>query len=142
MTVAALLNNKPARTITLPSSSTLADICNTLAKNRIGTVLIVDDGKLCGIVSERDVVRILAASGEKALSSTAGECMTKKLVTCTRSDTVSFLMERMTTGRFRHVPVVENDKLLGIVSIGDVVKYRIAEVEREAQEIRDYIAAT
>ncbi|VAW19686.1 CBS domain protein [hydrothermal vent metagenome] len=142
MTVNALLNDKPAKTITLPSSSTLADICNTLAKNRIGTVLIVDDGKLCGIVSERDVVRILAASGNKALNSTAGDCMTKKLVTCTRTDTVSMVMERMTTGRFRHIPIVENDELLGIVSIGDVVKYRMAEVEREAQEIRDYIATT
>jgi len=142
MTVNALLNDKPAKTITLPSSSTLTDICNTLAKNRIGTVLIVDDGKLCGIVSERDVVRILAASGNKALSSTASDCMTKKLVTCTRTDTVSMVMERMTTGRFRHIPIVENDELLGIVSIGDVVKYRMAEVEREAQEIRDYIATT
>jgi len=142
MTVAALLNNKPAKTITLPSSSTLTDICNTLAKNRIGTILIVDDGKLCGIVSERDVVRILAASGNNALSSTAGDCMTRKLVTCTRTDTVSMVMERMTTGRFRHIPIVENDELLGIVSIGDVVKYRMAEVEREAQEIRDYIATT
>ncbi len=142
MTVNALLNNKPAKTITLPSSSTLTDICNTLAKNRIGTVLIVDDGKLCGIVSERDVVRILAASGNKALNSTADDCMTKKLVTCTRTDTVSMVMERMTTGRFRHIPIVENDELLGIVSIGDVVKYRMAEVEREAQEIRDYIATT
>ncbi len=106
MTVNALLNNKPAKTITLPSSSTLTDICNTLAKNRIGTILIVDDGKLCGIVSERDVVRLLASSGDKALNSTASDCMTRKLVTCTRTDTVSMVMERMTTGRFRHIPIV------------------------------------
>ena len=142
MTVSALLSNKPAKTISLPPSATLADICKTLAKNRIGTVLIVDDGHLCGIVSERDVVRIIAASGPEALGNAAEDCMTRKLVTCTRSDTVAMLMEKMTTGRFRHIPVVENDELLGIVSIGDVVKYRIAEIEREAQEIRDYIATT
>lgn len=142
MTVSAILNDKPAKTITLPSTATLATICATLAKNRIGTIMIVDDGKLCGIVSERDVVRLLASSGEKALNSSAQNCMTKKLVTCTRSDTVALIMERMTTGRFRHIPIVENEELLGIVSIGDVVKFRMAEVEREAQEIRDYIATT
>lgn len=142
MTVSAILNDKSAKIITLPSTATLATICTTLAKNRIGTIMIVDEGKLCGIVSERDVVRLLAASGEKALNSTAQNCMTKKLVTCTRTDTVALIMERMTTGRFRHVPIVENDELLGIISIGDVVKFRMAEVEREAQEIRDYIATT
>jgi len=142
MTVAALLNDKPAKTISLPSNSTIAQVCKTLSKNRIGAVLIVDDDHLGGIVSERDVVRFLATSGSSALEQTASDCMTKKLVTCTRSDTVALLMERMTTGRFRHVPIVENDKLIGVVSIGDVVKYRIAEVEREAQEIRDYIATT
>ncbi len=142
MTVAAILENKPNTTISLPSSATLADVCNTLAKHRIGTVLIIDDGELRGIVSERDIIRILAASGAGALDEKAGDCMTSKLVTCTRSDTIAMLMERMTSGRFRHVPIVEDGELLGIVSIGDVVKHRIAEVEREAEEIRNYIATT
>ena len=142
MTVSAILENKDTNTVCLSSTATLADICAVLTKNRIGTVLIVDDGKLTGIVSERDVVRILAASGAEALADTAQNCMTKKLVTCTRNDTVIHIMERMTTGRFRHIPIVENGNLLGIISIGDVVKYRMAEVEREAQEIRDYIATT
>ena len=140
MTVSAILDTKKGNNITLQTSASLADVCSTLAKNRIGTVLILSGSNLVGIVSERDVVRLLAASGPDALKENVQSCMTKKLVTCTRSDTVSLVMERMTAGRFRHVPIVENGDLLGIISIGDVVKYRIAEVEREAQEIRDYIS--
>ncbi|HHB83766.1 MAG TPA: CBS domain-containing protein [Devosia sp.] len=142
MTVSAILKNKDATTITLPSDATLAQACKTLARHRIGTVLIVDEGKLAGIVSERDIVRIMAASGGAALNDTVASCMTKNIVTCTTADTVALVMERMTNGRFRHIPIVENDQLVGIVSIGDVVKFRIAEVEREAQEIRDYISTT
>ncbi len=142
MTVSAILKAKDTKTITLPSSATLAQACTFLSDNRIGTVLIVDDAKLCGIVSERDIVRIMAASGGGALDDKVSSCMTSKLITCTGADTVSHVMELMTNGRFRHVPIVENDKLVGIISIGDVVKYRMAEVEREAQEIRDYISTT
>ncbi len=142
MTVSAILETKKTPNITLPVTATLAQACETLAKNRIGTVLICDGDKLAGIVSERDIVRIMAAAGGKALSDSVQTCMTRKLVTCTRSDTVALVMEKMTNGRFRHIPIVENDQLIGIISIGDVVKYRIAEVEREAQEIRDYIATT
>lgn len=142
MTVSAILNAKDTKTITLPSSATLAQACTFLSDHRIGTVLIVDDGKLCGIVSERDIVRIMAASGGTALDNKVSSCMTSKLITCTSADTVTHVMELMTNGRFRHVPIVENDNLIGIISIGDVVKYRMAEVEREAQEIRDYISTT
>ena len=142
MTVSAILDQKNTPNITLPSSASLADVCKILAKNRIGSVLICDEDHLVGIVSERDIVRIMASSGGAALSDEVQTCMTRKIVTCTRSDTVALVMEKMTTGRFRHVPIVENDRLIGIISIGDVVKYRIAEVEREAQEIRNYIATT
>lgn len=142
MTVSAILDTKKGNNITLQTSANLADVCATLAKNRIGTVLILNGSNLAGIVSERDVVRLLASTGAKALEENVQTCMTKKLVTCTRTDTVTHVMERMTTGRFRHVPIVENGDLLGIISIGDVVKYRMAEVEREAQEIRDYISTT
>lgn len=142
MTVSAILDTKGGNNITLQTSANLADVCAILAKNRIGTVMILNGSDLAGIVSERDVVRLLASSGAKALETNVQTCMTKKLVTCTRNDTVTYIMERMTTGRFRHIPIVENGDLLGIISIGDVVKYRIAEVEREAQEIRDYITTT
>ena len=142
MTLSAILKTKDNKTVTLPPSASIADVCTILAKHRIGTVLIVDKDALCGIVSERDVVRMLAASGGNALQDRVDTCMTNKPVTCTTADTVSLVMERMTNGRFRHIPIVENNKLLGIISIGDVVKYRMAEVEREAQEIRDYIATS
>ncbi len=142
MTVLSILGNKGNEVITLPPTATLSEICDTLAKNRIGAVLIVDGTKIAGIVSERDIVRKLAASGAAALDSIAADCMTKKLVTCTRSDTIPFIMEKMTQGRFRHVPVVEDGALVGVISIGDVVKHRIAEVEREADELRSYISAT
>lgn len=142
MTVSAILKNKDATTITLPSDATLAQACKTLAQHRIGTILVMDEGKLAGIVSERDIVRIMASSGGEALSDAVSSCMTKTIITCTTSDTVSLVMERMTNGRFRHIPIVENNQLIGIVSIGDVVKFRMAEVEREAQEIRDYISTT
>ena len=142
MTVSAILNSKDTQTITLPSTATLADACTLLSKHRIGTVLVVDNDKLCGIVSERDIVRIMASNGGAALQDGIQTCMTTKLVTCTGADTVTHVMEKMTNGRFRHVPIVENEKLIGIISIGDVVKYRMAEVEREAQEIRDYISTT
>ncbi len=142
MTVLSILGSKGNNVITLPPTATLRQICDTLAKKRIGAVLIVDGTKIAGIVSERDIVRKLAASGAAALSSAATDCMTRNLVTCTRSDTIPFIMEKMTQGRFRHVPVVENGALVGVISIGDVVKHRIAEVEREADELRSYISAT
>ncbi|VAW21032.1 CBS domain protein [hydrothermal vent metagenome] len=142
MTVLSILGNKGNNVITLPPTASLSEVCETLAKKRIGAVLIVDGAKIAGIISERDIVRKLAAAGAGALDSAAADCMTKKLVTCTRSDTIPFIMEKMTEGRFRHIPVVEDGKLVGVISIGDVVKHRIAEVEREADELRSYISAT
>jgi len=142
MTVLSILANKGNEVITLPPTASVREVCDTLAKNRIGAVLIVDGAKIAGIVSERDIVRKLAASGAATLDKAAADCMTRKLVTCTRSDTISFIREKMTEGRFRHVPVVEDGVLVGVISIGDVVKHRIAEVEREADELRSYISAS
>jgi CBS domain-containing protein len=142
MTVSAILSDKGTSVITLGPTATLDEICKTLSKHRIGAVLIVDGTDIAGIVSERDVVRLLASGGADALKAPATECMTRKIVTCTKSDTIPAVMEIMTSGRFRHVPIVENGVLEAVISIGDVVKYRIAQAEQEAEEIRSYIATT
>ena len=94
---------------------------------------------MIGILSERDIVRALAERGAGALKEPLAQSMTRKVVTCSQSDTVGALMERMTTGKFRHLPVIEQDQLVGIVSIGDVVKLRLHEMEHEAAALRDYI---
>ena len=113
-----------------------------LASKRIGAVVVTAPGTaVIGIVSERDVVRMLAQHGPSALSRGIDECMTRNVVTCRETDTVDELMSRMTQGRFRHLPVVEGGELAGIISIGDVVKHRVAEVELEASAMRDYITA-
>ena len=95
---------------------------------------------MAGLLSERDIVQTLADKGAAALSLTVGEVMTRRVVTCVAADTVGEIMERMTNGKFRHVPVVEDDRLVGIVSIGDIVKYRLEEMEAESSAMREYIA--
>jgi CBS domain-containing protein len=90
-------------------------------------------------LSERDIVRVLAEQGAGVLARPLSQVMTRKVVTCSHSDSVDVLMERMTTGKFRHLPVVEQDQLIGVVSIGDVVKHRLQEMERESAALRDYI---
>ena len=103
-------------------------------------VVIVEKDAIKGIVSERDIVRAVARHGGAGLAMSAAEWMTAKVVTCKPADTINDVMQKMTSGRFRHLPVVENGKLAGIISIGDVVKKRIEDVEREADQIREYIA--
>ena len=116
-------------------------VCSRLAEKKIGALVMVDESRrVIGIVSERDIVRVIASNGAAALQSPASAHMTRSVVTCSRRETVDEVMETMTRGRFRHVPVVEDGELVGIISIGDVVKHRMAEIEREAQEIRNYIA--
>jgi CBS domain-containing protein len=92
-----------------------------------------------GILSERDIVRALAASGTAALDQQVGQVMTRKVMTCSEAETIASLMERMTQGKFRHLPVVERGRLAGIISIGDVVKYRLEEMEKESSALREYI---
>ena len=94
---------------------------------------------MIGIVSERDIVHVLAVRGEHALEVPLTEIMTRKVTTCASTDTISSIMEHMTMGKFRHVPVVEQGRLTGIISIGDVVKHRLQEMEREQEALRDYI---
>jgi CBS domain-containing protein len=140
MSVRAILDIKGRAVATVAPDATLAQAVRLLAEKKIGALVVTGpaDG-IAGIISERDIVRAFAAQREKALASPVSEYMTRKVVTCTTDDTVTDLMQRMTTGRFRHVPVLEHGRLAGIVSIGDVVKLRVAEMERESEALKDYI---
>jgi CBS domain-containing protein len=140
MTVKAILAGKSADLITIEPTATLGDAVKLLAANRIGAVVVTGaERRLVGILSERDIVRTLASEGAGALQTPVSESMTRKVVTCAETETISEIMERMTAGKFRHVPVVDQGRLIGIVSIGDVVKSRLQEMERESDALRDYI---
>jgi CBS domain-containing protein len=144
MQVRHILGDKGGNVIGIGPGSTLADAARLLAERRIGALVVRgDDGALTGILSERDLVRAMAADGAAALGQSVERYLTRDVVTCRLTDTSEDLMEMMTTGRFRHLPVLDDDdRLCGLVSIGDVVKSRIAETEREAQDLRVYISAT
>ena len=139
MTVQRILNDKGSAVTTCRPQDTIAEVAGVLAEKKIGAVVITEDDDVRGIVSERDIVRAIAGQGEKALAKPASDIMTENVVTCSLNDTNDDVMQIMTGGRFRHVPVVDEGKLAGIISIGDVVKRRIAEIEREAADIRQYI---
>ena len=140
MTVKAILSRKGNDVVTAEPSASLAEVVRVLSARRIGAVVVTGaDRRIVGILSERDVVRVLGEQGPAALDQPISEVMTRKVTTCGMRDTVSELMERMTEGKFRHVPVVEDGRLAGIVSIGDVVKWRVHEIEDESAALRDYI---
>ena len=141
MTVKSILDAKGRDVVTLEPQATLAQAIGLLAEKRIGAVVICDsDLRIAGILSERDVVRVLGLSGADALQLNVADVMTGKVTTCRESQTVNHTMEVMTRGRFRHLPVEQDGRLAGIISIGDVVKRRIEEALREADQIREYIA--
>jgi CBS domain-containing protein len=140
MTVKAILSRKGSDVLTIEPTATLAAAVEVLAARRIGAVVITGpDRQVIGILSERDIVRAFAASGPAALDQQVGQVMTRKVMTCTEAETVASLMERMTEGKFRHLPVVERGRLVGIVSIGDIVKHRLGEMEKESSALREYI---
>jgi CBS domain-containing protein len=140
MTVKAILSKKGNAVVTIQPSATLAEAAKLLGEHRIGAVIVADaEERVVGMLSERDIVRTLAARGAAVLQAGVEEVMTRRVVTATEADTVGEIMERMTTGKFRHVPVLAGERLVGVVSIGDVVKYRLEEVERESSAMRDYI---
>jgi len=142
MHVQAILQTKGTKVYSVPANALVSDAIGALNKHNIGAVVVVDtDGKLVGIVSERDVVRLLGRDPTGALKRPVSECMTASVVTCTRETLIADLMERMTRFRIRHMPVVEHEELLGLVSIGDVVKRKIEETEQEATALREYIAS-
>jgi len=140
MIVNTILSGKGSDVVTIEPTATLAEASQLLALHRIGAVVVTGAGeRIVGIVSERDIVRALAKNGAAALGLPLTDVMTRKVVTCSRADTIAELMERMTGGKFRHLPVVEDDRLVGIISIGDVVKMRLQEMEHEQNALRDYI---
>ena len=141
MTVKAILSTKGGEVVTIePTSKLRAPRQNFWPSGKIGALVVTGpDRRVIGILSERDIVQQLAAEGAAALDLPLTEVMTRKVVTCSLADTISSVMERMTEGKFRHLPVVEQGRLAGIVSIGDVVKRRLQEMEREQSAMRDYI---
>lgn len=141
MTVKAILEHKGHDVFTLGPNERLAEAIRILADHRIGALVITNgDRKIVGILSERDIVRVVAKDGAAALDKPVRDAMTPKVKICNENHTVNEIMEIMTQGRFRHLPVEKAGQLDGIISIGDVVKRRIEDVEREADEIRAYIA--
>ena len=140
MIVKSILSAKGRDVATIGPTATLAEATRILAERKIGALVVTGaGGRITGIISERDIVRALAQHGVAALQLPLADVMTRKVVTCTPSDTVSVLMERMTAGKFRHLPVTEDDRMVGIISIGDVVKYRLTELQFEQDAMRDYI---
>jgi len=140
MTVRAILDAKGRQVVSIGADAKVSSAVKPLSERRIGAILVMAAGKIEGIVSERDIVRELGARGPQILEEPVSAVMTTKVMTCCRSDTVASLMEQMTEGKFRHLPVIEEGELIGIVSIGDVVKHRVMEYEREQEAMRDYIA--
>ena len=141
MTVKAILSRKGSDVVTIAPTANLSEAVKLLAQRRIGAVIVTGaDNRVAGILSERDIVRVLGERGADALGDNIAAVMTRKVTTCVEADTVADIMERMTTGKFRHVPVVEQGRLTGVISIGDVVKFRVEEIERESDALREYIA--
>ncbi|MBK9081869.1 MAG: CBS domain-containing protein [Rhizobiales bacterium] len=142
MTVKSILGAKGRDVLTSPPHRTVHELARTLAEKGIGAIVVTgSDGEVLGIISERDVVRAVARGGVGALDEPVSRHMTQKVVTCVEDQTIVHVMERMTHGRFRHMPVTRDGRLIGIVSIGDIVKHRVAEMENEQQALREYIAS-
>jgi len=140
MTVSTILADKGRDVVTIDPGTNLADAAQLLTEMRIGAAIILGaDRRVVGIISERDIVRALAERGAAVLAEPVSQTMTRQVETCNEREPISSIMERMTDGKFRHVPVVEQGRLVGIVSIGDVVKHRVQQIERETAEMREYI---
>lgn len=144
MQVRHILSDKGRNIVGIAGNTTLSDAARQLAQKKIGALIVQDkNGQLAGIISERDLVRAIADRGAAALGEPVSHYMTRAVATCTECDSVDAIMESMTHGRFRHMPVLdEQEKLCGLISIGDVVKIRIAETLHEAEALRGYISAT
>ncbi len=139
MTVKAILDTKGHQVVSVDPDAQLSSAVRLLSQRRIGAVLVTKADRIEGILSERDIVRVLGERGASALDEPVSSVMTRKVVTCREKDTVAFIMEMMTSGKFRHMPVVEGDRVTGLISIGDVVKWRVGEYEREKEALHEYI---
>ena len=141
MTVAALLKHKGHDVAHVAATAIIAAVSKTLSARRIGALLVMDAAdQLLGIISERDIVRCLSEHGARVLEMTAGQLMTRELQTATPATTVPEAMAMMTEGRFRHLPVLDGGRLVGLVSIGDIVKARITQQEHEVDSLKAYVA--
>lgn len=140
MIVKSIVDAKGGNVITIEPAATLDTAAKLLAERRIGAVVVLGaDDRVVGILSERDIVRVISERGAGGMQEQVAQVMTCKVATCALDETLHSIMERMTSGKFRHVPVIEQGRLVGIVSIGDVVKHRIVEMEQESAALRDYI---
>lgn len=141
LNIGQILKTKARGVSTAHPDDTIEEIALRLAQRKIGAIVIVGDaGKVAGIISERDLIRLIAEHGAAALTMTARDGMTREVVCCSRTSTLDEIMEAMTNGRFRHLPVIEDGTLVGIISIGDVVKHHTAEVELEVTAMKGYLA--
>ena len=142
MFVSDILAQKGGLVFTVTPGTSVAQLSQQLSARRIGSMLVLDvEGSVAGIVSERDLVRALASHGAKAMELEARQVMTRDVVTCDPDDSIDQVMQTMTSGRFRHLPVVRRGELLGLVSIGDVVKARLEETKHETEALKAYIVA-
>lgn len=141
MLVSQILKGKGDLVFTAGPGETVGAVAALLHTRRVGAMIVVDGEQVVGIVSERDIVRVVAEDGAGALKRTIESCMTRDVVFASPAETVDSLLSRMTDRRIRHLPVLRDGRLAGIVSIGDLVKYKISEVEAEADGLKAYIAA-
>jgi CBS domain-containing protein len=139
MTVRAILDTKGHQIESVELDARLSAAIKTLAERKIGAVLVMSQGRIEGILSERDIVRVLGERGAAVLDEPVSAVMTRKVVSCKQADTVGAIMEMMTSGKFRHLPVVEDGQVVGLISIGDIVKWRVREYEAEQEALREYI---
>jgi len=140
MTVSTILATKGRDVVTIEPGADLAAAARLLAEKRIGAVVILGaDHRIVGILSERDIVGAVGRRGAEALREPVSSAMTRNVSTCKETETIVAIMERMTAGKFRHLPVVDQDRPVGMISIGDAVKYRLQEMEHESAQMRDYI---
>ncbi|WP_265443558.1 CBS domain-containing protein [Flexivirga meconopsidis] len=139
MRIQELIKGKGPEVVTVPATTTVQQLVQTLADHGIGAVVVVDDGAITGIISERDVVRALPEHSDGLLQRPVSELMTRTVHTCGPEDEIRSLAGLMTEHRIRHLPVVQDDKLVGIVSIGDIVKFRLQELQDERDQLESYI---
>jgi CBS domain-containing protein len=139
MTVRAILDTKGHQIMSVPPEEKLAAAIKMLGERKIGAVLVMSKGRIEGILSERDIVRVLGERGAAVLDEPVSEVMTRKVISCSPNETVAAIMEKMTLGKFRHLPVLEGERVVGLISIGDIVKWRVQEYENEQEALRTYI---
>lgn len=140
MTIRTILAAKSGDVAVIEPAATLQAAAQQMSERRVGALVVLGtERRVIGILSERDIVRSIAKHGADALKLPVSQAMTREVMTCTEEETIGGVMSRMTEGRFRHLPVMQDDTMVGIVSIGDVVKFRVGEMENESEALRDYI---